>query len=94
MRLIKLAVAMVALVVLSAVRADDAAAQQFARVRVSVTVVSETVSPAATDSLVAAAQPSNPGRLVSKGVRVIVKDPVPGRVAERTRKVEIHYVGV
>lgn len=94
MRLVRLVVGMVALVGLSAVCADDAAAQQSGRVRASVTIVSGLVSPAATDSLVVTAQPTSPGHLVTKGVRVIVKDRGTTQVRDRTRKVEIHYIGV
>jgi hypothetical protein len=70
------------------------AQQRSGRVRVSVTVVSAPVTPAATDSLVRAAASGTALRLLPSGVRVTVKDQAPAASASkpRFRRVAIEYV--
>lgn len=70
------------------------AQQKWARVQVAVTVVSDAITPRATDSLVTQAAIDMAPRLLPAGVRVTVKDQVPMASASKPmiRRVAIEYV--
>lgn len=104
MRVLRLAVLATAVLMATAVFAQRAEAQQkSARIRVSVTVVSNPMSLILADGLVAAPDKVTPERVLPSGVHIVVTEPLAElpdgerseavRAGGRTRRIVIEYVG-